>query len=73
MTSPRLSAEHRHALTLLHPARHRGGVAFLARRFNRVHGGLAMEQREVAVGSSRTLIEVVRIVITDAGRTGLES
>jgi hypothetical protein len=38
-----------------------------------VHGGLAMEQREVVAGSSRTLIEVVHIVITDAGGMALES
>jgi hypothetical protein len=37
-----------------------------------VHGGLAREQREVVTSSSRTLIEVVRIVITEAGRMALE-
>jgi hypothetical protein len=38
-----------------------------------IHGGLAKEQREVVMGSGRTLIEVVRMKITDAGRMALES
>jgi hypothetical protein len=32
-----------------------------------------VERREVVMGSSQTLIEVVRVVITDVGRTALES
>jgi hypothetical protein len=77
---PRLSKEQRGVLTLLASIPH--GVAeelvILAHGFDRamiaglVHRGLAREQREVSKGSNRALIEVVRIGITDAGRTALE-
>jgi hypothetical protein len=77
---PGLTKEQRSALTLLANIPH--GVAeellILAHGFDRimiaglVHGGRAREQREVVTGSSRPLIEVVRIVITDAGRRAIE-
>jgi hypothetical protein len=37
-----------------------------------VHEGLATAMREVVTGPGSTTIEVVRIRITDAGRTALE-
>jgi hypothetical protein len=38
-----------------------------------VQEGLATAEREILAGSERTIIEVVRIRITDAGRRALES
>jgi hypothetical protein len=77
---PGLSREHHDVLALLANIPH--GVTeellVLAHGFNRaiiaglVHEGLAMARREVATGASRTIIEVVHIMITDAGRTALE-
>jgi hypothetical protein len=77
---PSLSEEQRRALTLL--ANIPQGIAeellILAHGFDRgiiaglVHGGLAKEQREVVMGSGRTLIEVVRILITEAGLGAIE-
>jgi hypothetical protein len=77
---PGLSREHHDVLALLANIPH--GVTeellVLAHGFNRamiaglVHEGLAMARREVVTGPSRTIIEVVHIMITDAGRTALE-
>jgi len=77
---PSLSEEERRALTLL--AGIPQGIAeellILTHGFDRamiaglIHGGLITEQREVVMGSARTLIEVVRIRITDAGWQALE-
>jgi hypothetical protein len=77
---PSLSNEQRHALALLANIPH--GITeellVLAHQFDRimiaglVHEGLAMVQREIITGPSRTTIEVVRIRITDARRRALE-
>ncbi len=77
---PSLSREQRAVLALLANIPH--GITeellVLAHGFNRamiaglVHEGLAMARREVATGPSRTIIEVVRIMITDAGRRAFE-
>jgi acetolactate synthase small subunit len=78
--NPSLSAEQRRALALLVSNPH--GVIeellVLAHGFNRemiaglVVEGLATARREVLVASDGTMVELVRIRISDAGRRALE-
>jgi hypothetical protein len=77
---PSLSKEQRRALALLAsiPYGVTEDLLVLAHGFDRamlaglVHEGLATAQREVVTGPSRTVIKVVRIRITDAGRMAFE-
>jgi hypothetical protein len=78
---PRLSEEQRRALTLLAsiPQGITADQLALAHGFERtmiaglVDEGFATAQREIVTVSRRTMIEVVRIRITDAGRMALEA
>lgn len=76
---PRLSREQCAVLALLANIPHgiREEVLVLAHGFNRsmiaglIHEGLAMARREVVTDPNRTIVEAVRIMITDAGRKAL--